>query len=155
VSFGTGDNPEKRVSPSLETRILQRLTDAGVSVLLDGGAGGAETERARELIRACPSVTLYEGPFAPFAAAITGSKLYMGYDSAGGHVAAAAGTPLVSIFAGYPSERMFARWTPYGPGARRIVKVDRGAEEGVWERTRLAIDDLLAEAGIRGDTLVR
>ena len=37
---------------------------------------------------------MWEGSFAGFAAHIQKSKFYVGYDSAGGHVAAACGVPL-------------------------------------------------------------
>ena len=50
--------------------------------------------------------------FAGFARVIAGSSLYVGYDSAGQHVAAACGVPLISIFAGFPAPRMFHRWRP-------------------------------------------
>jgi len=49
--------------------------------------------------------------------------LFIGYDSAGGHVAAAAGTPLVSIFAGALCERTFQRWRPTGPGPAKVLLV--------------------------------
>ena len=48
----------------------------------------------------------------------------MGYDSAGQHVAAACGVPLISIFAGFPAPRMFHRWRPTGPRAT-VIRVDR------------------------------
>ena len=44
----------------------------------------------------------------------------MGYDSAGQHVAAACGVPLISIFAGFPVPRMFDRWRPKG----HVLRVD-------------------------------
>src|SRR6185437_12903707 len=50
-----------------------------------------------------------EGSFAAFASIIAQSQFYAGYDSAGQHAAAAAGTALVSIFAGAPSLRFRAR----------------------------------------------
>ena len=48
----------------------------------------------------------------------------MGYDSAGQHVAAACGVPLISIFAGFPAPRMFHRWRPSGPRAT-VIRVDQ------------------------------
>jgi len=69
---------------------------------------------------------MWDGSFAGFAAHIQRSKLYVGYDSAGGHVAAACGVPLVSIFAGFASERMFERWRPTGAGPIRIIRADAG-----------------------------
>jgi ADP-heptose:LPS heptosyltransferase len=54
---------------------------------------------------------------------IAGSSLYVGYDSAGQHVAAACGVPLISIFAGFPAPRMFQRWSPSGPRTT-VIRVD-------------------------------
>ena len=45
---------------------------------------------------------------------IRDSGRYVGYDSAAGHVAAACGVPLISIFKGAVCERMFERWKPSG-----------------------------------------
>ena len=46
----------------------------------------------------------HDGAFAPFAAQIARSRLYVGYDSAGGHVASACGVPLISIAKGFASD---------------------------------------------------
>jgi len=92
-------------------------------VLVDKGAGGEEAERVeRAVSRAGGGVTMWEGSFAGFAAHIQKSKLYVGYDSAGGHVAAACGVPMISVFAGFPSERMFQRWRPTGGGPIRVIR---------------------------------
>ena len=56
-----------------------------------------------------------------FAALIAASRTYVGYDSAGGHLAAAVGTPGVDVFQGAPCERMIERWSPSGPGQVEIV----------------------------------
>jgi ADP-heptose:LPS heptosyltransferase len=86
------------------------------------------------------NVRTYEGDYAPFAAIVAQSDLYVGYDSAGQHVAAAAGVPLVSVFAGYVSERMFSRWRPSGRGTVEVVKVGPGEPATtVLERTLDAV----------------
>ena len=51
----------------------------------------------------------HSGAFAPFAAEIARSRLFVGYDSAAGHVASACGVPLISIATGFATERMAAR----------------------------------------------
>ena len=68
-------------------------------------------------------VRFSEGSFAAFASFIAQSHFYAGYDSAGQHAAAAAGTPLVTIFAGAPSDRFRARWSP-DSSAARIINAD-------------------------------
>ena len=79
-------------------------------------------ERAVE--RAGVNVRFWEGSFAGFAKLIAASRLYVGYDSAGQHVAAALGVPLISIFAGFPAPRMFDRWKPIGPRST-VIRVER------------------------------
>lgn len=78
----------------------------------------------RAVVRSGVQATLWEGSFAGFASIIAGSRLYVGYDSAGQHVAAACGVPLISIFAGFPSPRMFARWRPTGIHSA-VIRVDQ------------------------------
>ncbi len=116
VSFGIGENPQKRVADPFEEEVLRHLPRP---VLIDKGAGGEEAERAeRAVARAGPGVTTWDGSFAGFAQHIARSRLYVGYDSAGGHVASACGVPLISIASGFASHRMSQRWCP--PGARIV-----------------------------------
>ncbi len=121
VSFGVGDNPDKRIPDPFEEELLKQLPRP---ILIDKGAGGDEAHRVeRAVSRAGGSgIAMWEGSFAGFAAHIQKSKLYVGYDSAGGHAAAACGVPLISIFAGFASERMFQRWCPTGPGKITILR---------------------------------
>ena len=63
----------------------------------------------------------------------------MGYDSAGQHVAAAAGVPLISIFAGFPVPRMFDRWRPTGPHCN-VIRVDRPDVAETLARVRAVVD---------------
>ena len=71
--------------------------------------------------------------------AIRKSDLYIGYDSAGQHVAAACGVPLVSIFAGFPSDRFLARWRPWGKGKIEIITVRNEAPADVLARAVAAL----------------
>jgi len=80
----------------------------------------------------------WEGSFAGFAAIVAQSRLYVGYDSAGQHAAAASGVPLICIFAGFPSPRMFDRWRPVSRHAA-VIRVDRPDPNEVLARVRLAI----------------
>jgi len=88
------------------------LAATGVSVLVDKGGSVDERQRVEAVLQ--PGMRTHDGAFAPFAAQIARSKLYIGYDSAGGHVASACGVPLISIAAGFVSDRMRARWRPNG-----------------------------------------
>src|SRR5207302_1452427 len=88
---------------------------------------------------------LHDGSYASFASHILQSELYVGYDSAGQHVAAAGGVPLVSVFAGHPCERMFSRWRPTGFRAW-VVKVEDETQDSALPRVLRAIEEA-AEAG--------
>jgi hypothetical protein len=112
VSLGVGENPAKRLDDDFERQLLQLLAETGASVLVDKGGSPAERERVERAIP--PGMRTHEGAFAPFAAEIARSKLFVGYDSAAGHVASACGVPLIGIAKGFVSERMAARWRPSG-----------------------------------------
>jgi hypothetical protein len=112
VSLGVGENPAKRMDGDFERHLLRMLAETGASVLVDKGGSAAERERVE---RALPAgMRTHDGAFAPFAAEIARSRLFVGYDSAAGHVASACGISLISIAKGFVSERMAARWRPNG-----------------------------------------
>jgi ADP-heptose:LPS heptosyltransferase len=141
LSFGVGENPAKRLDAEFELQLVQGLLDSGRSVLLDSGAPGTEeAARAKHIAdTARGPLIVWEGSFAPFAAAITRSRLYIGYDSAGQHVAAAAGVHRITVFAGYPNERFLARWRPDGAGTSIVIPDSAGAlEAALAAATRLS-----------------
>ena len=140
VSLGVGENPAKRIPDPFEERLLALLASRGAALAIDKGAGGEEAARVdRAVGRSGVNAAFWEGSFAGFAAIIAASRLYVGYDSAGQHVAAACGVPLVSIFAGFPAPRMFQRWRPIGERAT-VIRVDRPDPLETLERVRAAID---------------
>jgi hypothetical protein len=145
VSFGIGENPAKRVGDPFEEQTLRYLLESGWQVLLDTGApGGAEDRQVRATVArlgaAGQAVALHEGSFASFASFIAGARLYLGYDSAGQHVAAALDVPLVSVFGGFSCKRMLERWSPDGRGAKRVIAVRGQSVEELIQQTRDAID---------------
>jgi len=124
ISLGVGDNPAKRIPDPFEPELLSLLARTGFRLAIDMGAGGAEAERvARALELSGATAATWNGSFAGFARIIAASRLYLGYDSAGQHVAAACGVPLISIFAGFPSLRFFSRWRPNGESSQ-VVRMD-------------------------------
>jgi ADP-heptose:LPS heptosyltransferase len=133
VSWGVGENAEKRVNDEFESGVLSFLLEKGRTVIVDRGAGGEEAARIDALQRRLnsPFLHIYDGSYAGFASHIVQSSLYVGYDSVGQHVAAAAGVPLVSAFAGYPCERMFSRWRPQSPHAHVIAIDDTNRSEAL------------------------
>ena len=130
VSLGVGENASKRIHGQFEWDLLRILSETGASVLVDTGV--SEEERARVESALHRGMRTHRGAFAPFAAEIARSRLFVGYDSAGGHVASACGVPLISIARGFASERMAARWRPNG------VVIDGGAPD-VLEQVSKAV----------------
>jgi ADP-heptose:LPS heptosyltransferase len=123
ISLGVGENPNKRLPDPFESDLLHRLAQTGAQLWIDAGAGGEEAQRAARAA-ADIKLNLCHGSFASFASVIQASDFYVGYDSAGQHVAAACGVPQVTIFAGEPCERMFQRWRPTGHGKIDIIRAN-------------------------------
>ena len=124
VSLGVGDNESKRVGADFEARMIAELGARYQTIWVDRGIGGDEARRVTAAVEASgvgDRVRFWEGGFAGFASIISRCDLYAGYDSAGQHAAAAAAVPLISIFAGAPSERFRQRWTAAGPA--NIVRI--------------------------------
>jgi ADP-heptose:LPS heptosyltransferase len=143
VSLGVGENASKRLPDPFEEELLRMLAERGLPLCIDKGAGGEEAERVTLAVeRSGARATFWDGSFAGFASIIAGASLYVGYDSAGQHVAAAAGVPLISVFAGFPVARMFDRWRPAGD----VVRVDRVDVPEVLGRVR----EVLSSARTRG-----
>jgi ADP-heptose:LPS heptosyltransferase len=147
VNLGVGDNPGKRVADPFEYELLLALLDAGYRVVLDRGAGEEELERTGLLTRALEEtsrtvrplanaltelgdITVWEGSLSAFAGLISVADFYVGYDSAGGHLAAALGVPGIDIFAGAACPRMRERWRPWGRRPAEVIAVPAGARPG-------------------------
>ena len=124
VSLGVGENPAKRVDDPFERGLLEKLTKRGLPIVLDRGPGGEEAERAERAAAGLPLVELHRGSFAQFADLIRQSSLYVGYDSAGSHAAAACAIPLIIFFKGSVGERFFQRWKPAGVGSMDVIRID-------------------------------
>ncbi len=139
VSLGVGGNAAKRIADPFEEQLLALLAKIGLAIWVDKGAGGAEAERVEQAVaRSGAAVDFWDGSFAGFASLIAGSQLYVGYDSAGQHVAAACGVPLISVFAGFAAPRMFERWQPVGPECR-VIRVEHADAAETIERVREAL----------------
>ncbi len=141
VSWGVGENGKKRVDDEFEYQVLAALLGKSRPVLLDRGAGGEEAARVDALVHRLGSpahLCIHDGSYASFASHILQSRLYVGYDSAGQHVAAAGGVPLVSVFTGYSCDRMLSRWRPNTPSGY-VVAVDQSNRSTALARTLEAI----------------
>jgi ADP-heptose:LPS heptosyltransferase len=147
VNLGVGGNPAKRVPGDFEEELLRGLLRKRLPLVVDVGVGEEEEDRVLRAIARCaaPKGALrpWRGSFAELADLIRKSGLYVGYDSGGQHAAAVCGTPLVTVFAGFVSPRMFTRWYPTGPGPKEVIRVDRSEPQTVLEQTLAAVDRLI------------
>lgn len=141
VSFGVGGNENKRLDEDFEVEALSALLRHNRPILVDRGVGEDEAARVNALVERLGAPALlhiHDGSYASFASHIVQSRLYVGYDSAGQHVAAAAGIPLVSIFTGYACDRMLSRWSP-NSARSHVVAIDETNRRSALERTFAAI----------------
>jgi ADP-heptose:LPS heptosyltransferase len=144
ISLGVGENPSKRIADPFEAELLKLLAQIGEPLYIDQGAGGDEAARVEHAIaQSGAKVERWHGSFAGFASIIAKSRLYVGYDSAGQHVAAACGTPLISVFAGFSCPRMFARWRPAG----HVIRVNDPDPARVLAQVREAMGLYFGEGG--------
>jgi ADP-heptose:LPS heptosyltransferase len=142
VSFGVGGNLNKRVPGGFEPDVIRILAERYAAIWVDRGAGGEEFDRATAAAAASgfsDRVRFWEGSFAGFASITAQSNLYIGYDSAGQHAAAALGVPLITIFAGATSARFRARWSPAGPGPITIIDASGLTPEACLEQVRQSL----------------
>lgn len=154
TNFGVGGNLLKGLSEDFEKRLVAHLGQNGAKIIFDKGAGDREIERANLVLEEAVGATyqnrkikvlevdeanlqallqapaidadivVWQGRIGMLAALIGESNLYIGYDSAGQHIAAALGVPCIDLFAGYTSPQMLARWRPTGSARSRVIAVD-------------------------------
>ena len=163
VNFGVGGNDDKRISDEFEFEVVSCLLENGAKVILDEGFGKDEIERADKIIdrlkdrgkiivkvnedlafpdSSKPDLITYKGGIGQFAALISQSQFYIGYDSMGQHVAAALEIPELVIFNGYPSEKFSRKWHPYGNGKINIIHAEGKTEKDVLENTKRVLNEL-------------
>jgi ADP-heptose:LPS heptosyltransferase len=149
-----GENQLKRFGRDFEASLVARLIQEGATIILDKGASEDEMEAADALIadvtsvkggggrtqvveidepgnaiattsaQTTPDILVWNGRIGMLAALIGECDLYIGYDSAGGHIAAALGIPCIGVFAGFGSRRFVDRWRPNGKAQSWLVAVD-------------------------------
>jgi hypothetical protein len=154
-NFGFGANDAKQLGSEFEVQAILQALDRGCSVALDKGIGQerdranlviarlkasgrkvAELRAARMNSADFPDLPLdvdaiaWEGDAAGFAGIIASTDLYVGYDSAFQHIAAALGVPVIDIFAHTHNPRFIERWTPHSRTAVRALKVAAGDQAG-------------------------
>lgn len=140
MSLGVGGNETKRIVGDFEARLIGMFGERYRTVWIDRGAGGEEADRVTAAVAesgVSDRVRFWEGSFAGFASIVSQSDLYVGYDSAGQHAAAAAGVRLITIFAGAPSVRFRQRWAPNGIST--LIDADAAPPAGILEEVRSAM----------------
>src|SRR5262245_62771319 len=102
-------------------RVVAALRDSGRAVIEI-----AEGDRARvialEKIEA--AAITWDGGLGSFAGLIAAGDRYVGYDSAGQHIAAALRVPTLTIFVNSSSATFAERWRPHGPGIIEVLNVE-------------------------------
>ena len=173
INFGVGENPSKRVGEKFERELVSSLLSDGATIVLDKGAGTGEAQRAESVIafarqasskslqtievdegnlpkllgadRLEAELLVWSGRVGLLAALIGESDLYIGYDSAGQHIAAAFGVPCVDVFAGFSSRRMLDRWRPTGKGETRVIVEPAVSADTILAETLRHARGLLAQ----------
>jgi ADP-heptose:LPS heptosyltransferase len=144
LSFGVGGNELKRHGDEFEEGLLAQLLKEA-TVILDKGASASEHEQVDRLVARSRrlghrvlelnegaglpddggfDLVTFDGGIGAFAGMIAASDEYVGYDSAGQHIAAALSVPTLTIFVNGNSERFAERWRPGGPGFIEVLLID-------------------------------
>ncbi len=160
ASFGVGGRETKRLGGAFEDRLLTLLRSRRYSIVLDCGGGETELRLVRERAEAFrgsrahldegddgrsvrADLVTWRGSLGGFGAWIRESRVFVGYDSAAAHVAAALGVPTIVVFAGAPSARFRRRWTPSGSGPVEVIPASGpGDAPSVLDRIERALSDL-------------
>jgi ADP-heptose:LPS heptosyltransferase len=148
VSFGVGGNQNKRVSEEFEIETVNRLIKDS-TLVLDKGATGEEREQIDRVVAALRAsgravieidegaranaisfekveadAVTWDGSLGAFAGLIAAGDRYVGYDSAGQHIAAALRIPTLTVFVNTISPTFAERWRPFGPGVIEVLNFE-------------------------------
>jgi hypothetical protein len=146
INLGVGNNPRKRLDSDFEKKLLgEILKSPQTVVLLDRGFGKDELYRSGLLISylqeqgyQTASASLGDSDYPDISHGIVGVECsigeiaamiaecdeFIGYDSACQHIAAAAQTPTLTIFAGSNNKGFIRRWSACGDTQCNIVHVN-------------------------------
>jgi ADP-heptose:LPS heptosyltransferase len=147
ISLGVGGNESKRVSDQFESDLIERLINDS-TLILDKGATAEERDQINRIVAALKTAgravieinernsadvisqeelradaITWDGGIGALAGLIAASDQYVGYDSAGQHIAAALSVPTLTIFVNSGSATFAERWRPYGPGVIEVFNI--------------------------------
>lgn len=142
VTLGVGGNARKRIAGCFELELVRALLSDGGVVILDKGIG-EEVARMEAIIAALAAqgtsvvelqatppalppgasgqLLVYQGGLRSLVALVAASDLYVGYDSAFQHVAAALAVPVIDVFVNPPNHLFSQRWRPYSKAPVKVV----------------------------------
>jgi ADP-heptose:LPS heptosyltransferase len=160
INFGVGGNPRKKLGRLFEQELLvSLLQEPNTVILLDKGFGDREVHDSDTLLNTVREkgypvkdaafgsrfeadmrlgIVGMQTRIGEIAAIIAQCDEYIGYDSACQHIATAAKTPCLTIFAGSNNMRFIRRWSAYGPNSCQIVHVDT-----LTDPTSIEIEDII------------
>ncbi len=166
ISLGVGGNPRKRISDEFELELINRLI-ADSTLILDKGASAEEREQINRVVATLrangktvveineqnfagvisqkkieANAITWDGGIGAFAGLIAASDGYIGYDSAGQHIAAALGAPTLTIFVNSGSAVFAERWRPYGSGLIEVLNVEAARMPG--DANQSVVDELMS-----------
>ena len=146
INFGAGENQRKRLSADFEKKLLREILKSPQTVVLfDRGFGAEELSRSAFLVAELRDqgyetagvsfgdsetpgmshgILGVECTIGEIAALIAECDEFIGYDSACQHIAAAAETPTLTIFAGSNNMKFIRRWSACGNTQCKIVHVN-------------------------------
>ncbi len=158
LSLGVGGNDKKKMPRAFEQRLLERLIEEqGIVAMLNRGANHDEHQQTDSLISHLQAngvktaiidhkhhvmnsalqgarVIVWDRQLEGLCTMISISDLFIGYDSAGSHIAAAMGVPIVEVFAQNEHPLFNLRWKPYTDNYLDIIPIShRHAEEKLDE----------------------
>ncbi|OFW41280.1 MAG: hypothetical protein A3J28_18090 [Acidobacteria bacterium RIFCSPLOWO2_12_FULL_60_22] len=86
---------------------------------------------------------VWQGGIGAFSALVGESDEYVGYDSAGQHIAAALGVPTLDLFSRNASAVFQERWRPTGCGV--VKTVTECAPDGTPRPVRAILAEVMAQ----------
>ena len=150
ISFGVGGNQSKRISAEFEQQQIEQLL-ADSKIILDKGATPDERDQVNRIVASvraqgktvvelcdanqtqavsgelqAADIVTWDGSIGAFAGLIAASDQYIGYDSAGQHIAAALGVSTMTFFVNSNNATFAERWRPFGKGKLQVVHVEGG-----------------------------
>ncbi len=163
ISLGVGGNPRKRISDQFEFELVNHLI-ADSTLILDKGASNEERQQINRIVamlraggktvveinqqnsaavisqeKIQADAITWDGSIGAFGGLIAASDEYIGYDSAGQHVAAALRVPALTIFVNSNTRTFAERWQSHGSGLIEALNLDAG-------RIPANADGILAQA---------